>query len=146
MANLPQSQYFQEKDAFASISQLIGRNLSVGASYTLTAVDLSTHVTTPSGTTPSTAFDTHEDSTLNELSLFANFYVPCGFFSQFQVNWWKQENIESMGEPGDSFAQFNLYAGYRFPQRHVEVMVGVVNIGNQDYNIDPGDVFPGTSA
>ena len=46
-----------------------------------------------------------------------------------------------MGEPGDSFAQFNFYAGYRFPRRHVEVMVGVVNIGNQDYNIDPVTYF-----
>jgi outer membrane receptor protein involved in Fe transport len=107
----------------------------------LTAADLSTHVTTPSGTTPSTAFDTHEDSTLNEVSVFANFYVPCGFFSQVQANWWKQENIQSMGEPGDSFAQFNLYAGYRFPRRHAEVMLGVINIGNQDYNIDPVTYF-----
>ncbi|HUD45820.1 MAG TPA: TonB-dependent receptor [Candidatus Baltobacteraceae bacterium] len=141
VADLSQSQYFQEKDAFASISQLIGSDLSVGVSYTLTAADLSTHAATPPGTTPSTAFNTHEDSTLNEVSVFANFYAPCGFFSQFQANWWKQENIESMDEPGDSFAQFNLYAGYRFPRRHVEVMVGVVNIGNQDYNIDPLTYF-----
>jgi outer membrane receptor protein involved in Fe transport len=141
VADLPQTQYFQEKDAFASVSQLIGSDLSVGASYTLTAVDLSTHVTTPPGTTPSTAYDTHEDSTLNEVSLFANFYIPCGFFGQFQANWWKQENIESMGEPGDSFAQFNLYAGYRFPRRHVELMAGVVNLGNTDYHIDPVTYF-----
>jgi hypothetical protein len=139
--NLPQSQYFQEKDTFASISQLISSDLSVGASYTLTAVDLSTHVTTPPGTVPPNYFDVHEDSTLNKLSFFANFYVPCGFFSQFQANWWKQENIGSMGEPGDSFAQFNLYAGYRFPKRHVEMMIGVVNIGNQDYHIDPVTYF-----
>jgi outer membrane receptor protein involved in Fe transport len=141
VANLAQSQYFQEKDAFASISQLIGSDLSVGASYTLTAADLSTHVTVPAGTTPANALNSHEDSTLNEVSTFVNFYVPCGFFSQFQANWWKQENIASMGEPGDSFAQFNLYAGYRFPRRHAEVMVGVVNIGNQDYNIDPVTYF-----
>ncbi len=141
VANMSQSQYFQEKDAFASVSQLIGANLSVGARYTLTSVDLSTIVNTPAGTTPSSAFNTHEDSTLNEFSFFANFYSPCGFFSQFQANWWKQENIASMGEPGDSFAQFNLYAGYRFPRRHAEVMVGVVNIGNQDYNIDPVTYF-----
>ncbi|HEX3988021.1 MAG TPA: TonB-dependent receptor, partial [Verrucomicrobiae bacterium] len=141
VANLSQSQYFQEKDAFASVSQLIGKNLSLGANDTLTSIDLSTIVPTPPGTTSPTAFNTHEDSTLNELSFFANFYVPCGFFSQFQANWWKQENIAAMGEPGDSFAQFNLYAGYRFPRRHAEVMVGVVNIGNQDYNIDPVTYF-----
>jgi tetratricopeptide (TPR) repeat protein len=140
-SELFQTQYFQEKDAFASVSQLIGKNLSVGARYSLTAVDLSTHVSMPPGIPTSSYYNLHEDSTLNELSFLANFYVPCGFFSQFQVNWWRQENIQSMEEPGDSFAQFNLYAGYRFPRRHVEMMVGVLNIGNQDYKIDPVTYF-----
>jgi outer membrane receptor protein involved in Fe transport len=141
VSDLFQTQYFQEKDAFASISQLIGKELAVGARYSLTTVDLSTHVFTPAGTLNSQYYDVHENSTLNSLNLFANFYLPCGFFSEFQANWWKQENIESMGEPGNSFAQFNLYAGYRFPRRHAEAMVGVVNIGNQDYNIDPVTYF-----
>jgi Tfp pilus assembly protein PilF len=141
VSDLFQTQYFQEKDAFASISQLIGKDLAVGARYNLTAVDLSTHVSMPAGTINGQYYNLHENSTLNGLNLFANFSLPCGFFSQFQANWWKQENIESMGEPGDSFAQFNLYAGYRFARRHVEVMAGVVNIGNQDYNIDPVTYF-----
>lgn len=140
-ADLPQTQYFQEKDAFASISQLIGNDLSVGARYTLTAVDLSTHVTTPPGTVTPGYYDGHENSTLNELSLFANFYLPCGFFSQFQANWWDQENIASMDEPGDSFYQLNLYAGYRFRRRHAELTLGILNINNSDYNIDPITYF-----
>ncbi|HEY3913480.1 MAG TPA: TonB-dependent receptor, partial [Verrucomicrobiae bacterium] len=140
-ANLPQTQYFQEKDVFASVSQLIGKDLSVGARYTLTAVDLSTHVTTPSGTTIPTYYDGHENSTLNEVSLFANYELPCGFFSQFQVNWWDQENIASMDEPGDSFYQLNLYAGYRFMRRRAELTIGVINLNNSDYHIDPVTYF-----
>jgi hypothetical protein len=140
-ADLSQVQYFQEKDAFASVNQLIGKDLSVGARYTLTAVDLSTTVATPPGTTTPGVFNGHEDSTLDEVSLFANYYLPCGFFSQFQANWWKQDNIASMAEPGDSFWQFNLYAGYRFPRRHMEVMLGVLNLGNTDYHIDPVTYF-----
>jgi Tfp pilus assembly protein PilF len=140
-ADLPQTQYFQEKDAFASISQLIGNDLSVGARYTLTAVDLSTHATTPPGTVTPGYYDGHENSTLNELSLFANFYLPCGFFSQFQANWWDQENIASMDQPGDSFYQLNLYTGYRFKRRHAELTLGILNINNSDYNIDPITYF-----
>jgi tetratricopeptide (TPR) repeat protein len=140
VADLPQTQYFQEKDAFASISQLIGKELSVGARYSLSSVDLSTRVTLPPGTSDPQLYNLHENSTLNEVSLFGNFAVPCGFFSQLQANWWDQCNTLP-GEGGDSFWQFNFYAGYRFPHRHVEVSVGVVNIANQDYHIDPVTYF-----
>jgi hypothetical protein len=51
VSDLPQTQYFQEKDAFVSVSQLIGKELSVGARYSLTSVDLTTHVDFPPGTT-----------------------------------------------------------------------------------------------
>jgi Tfp pilus assembly protein PilF len=140
VSDLPQTQSFQEKDVFVSVSQLIGKELSVGARYSLTSVDLSTHVTLPPGTIDPQIYDEHENSTLNEVSLFGNFAVPCGFFSQLQANYWRQYNT-LQGEGGDGFWQFNLYAGYRFPHRHVEVSVGVVNIGNQDYHIDPVTYF-----
>jgi hypothetical protein len=140
VADLPQAQNFQEKDAFVSVSQLIGKELSVGARYSLTFVDLSTHLALPPGTSDPQLYDLHENSTLNEVSLFGNFAAPCGFFSQLQANWWDQCNTLP-GEGGDSFCQFNFYAGYRFPHRHVELSVGVVNIGNQDYHIDPVTYF-----
>jgi hypothetical protein len=79
-----QTQYFQEKDAFVSVSQLIGKELSVGARYDLTSVDLTSHVAVP----PGLVGTEHENSTLNEVSLFGNFAVPCGFFSQLQANYW----------------------------------------------------------
>jgi Tfp pilus assembly protein PilF len=138
--DLPQTQYFQEKDAFASISQLIGKEFAVGARYNLTSVDLSSHVAFPTGTIDAQEFNVHENSTLNEVSTFANFASPCGFFAQAQANYWRQYNTLP-GEGGDGFWQFNFYAGYRFPHRHVELSVGVVNIGNTDYHIDPVTYF-----
>jgi Tfp pilus assembly protein PilF len=140
ISDLPQTQYFQEKDAFASVSQLIGKEFAVGARYNLTSVDLSSHVAVAPGTISAQEFNLHENSTLNEVSLFGNFAVPCGFFSQVQANYWEQFNTLA-GEGNSSFWQFNLYAGYRFPHRHVELSVGVVNIGNQDYQIDPVTYF-----
>jgi hypothetical protein len=144
VSDLSQSQYFQEKDAFASISQLIGKDVSVGARYSLTAVDLS--ISDASAALPQFV-QGHENSTLNELSLFGNYYLPCGFFSQAQGNWWIQHNADNnftatgAAEPGNDFWQFNLYAGYRFPRRHIEVAIGLVNMFNQGYNIDPVTYF-----
>ncbi len=136
-----QSQYFQEKDVFASVSQLIGKEVSVGARYSLTAVDVSVNDYSP-GT--GQTFPQHENSTLNELSLFGNYYLPCGFFSQFQGNWWIQHNADNnlaVAEPGADFWQFNLYGGYRFPRRHIEMAIGLVNMFNQGYNVDPVTYF-----
>jgi tetratricopeptide (TPR) repeat protein len=142
ISDLNQSQYFQEKDVFASISQLIGKEVSVGARYSLCAVDLSSDITALPGTVNASVLNGHENSTLNNLTLFANYYLPCGFFSQFQANWWVQHNADNaLSEPSDNFWQFNLYGGYRFPRRHIELMVGIVNMFNQDYNIDPVTYF-----
>jgi hypothetical protein len=143
--DLDQTQYFQEKDAFASISQLLGKEVSVGARYTLTAVDVTANDFSP--VTRTTYLQNHENSTLNEFSLFGNYYLPCGFFSQAQANWWIQHNAYNnfaaggVSEPGNDFWQCNLYAGYRFPRRHVELAVGLVNIFNQGYNVDPVTYF-----
>jgi outer membrane receptor protein involved in Fe transport len=143
--DLSQRQYFQEKDAFASISQLLGQDLSLGARYTLTAVDVS--VNDLSSVTGATYLQNHENSTLNEFTLFGNFYLPCGFFSQATANWWIQHNAYNnftaggASEPGNNFWQCNIFAGYRLPRRHVELAVGLVNIFNQGYNIDPATYF-----
>lgn len=144
ISQFPQTQYFQEKDVFASASQLIGNDLSVGVRDSLTAVDLSVHDFSP---TTGETFPQHENSTLNEVTLFGNYYLPCGFFSSFQANYWIQDNADNDfsvtgPEPsGEHFWQLNLYGGYRFPRRHVELLVGVVNMLNQDYNIDPVTYF-----
>ena len=142
VGDLSQGQSFREKDAFASISQLIGHELAVGARYTLTSAEVSTELATPAGTANAQLYNLHENSTLNEVSLFANYYLPCGFFAQFQANWWDQYNI-TPGEPGNNFWQLNVYAGYRFPRRHIEIAAGILNLANQDYNIDPLTYFLG---
>ncbi|MGD0816378.1 MAG: TonB-dependent receptor [Verrucomicrobiota bacterium] len=143
ISEFSQSQYFQERDLFASVNQMIGKEVSVGARYSLTAVDLSVNDFSPS---TGQTFPQHENSTLNEMSFFGNYYVPCGFFSQFQANWWMQHNADNQSsvagpEPGADFWQFNLYAGYRFPRRHIEMAIGLVNIFNQGYNVDPVTYF-----
>jgi len=35
------------------------------------------------------------------------------------------------------FWQFNLYAGWRFWQRRAELQLGLLNVGDQDYQLNP---------
>jgi len=123
---------FKEKDVALNLNQLIGDDLSVGLGDRLISADVAYTGHWPG--IPSRPVN--NSSTLNETSLFANYNLPCGFFSQFQANWWDQANVAPT-EPGDHFWQFNLFAGYRFPRRHVEIQVGVLNLANQDYRLEP---------
>jgi hypothetical protein len=123
---------YKEKDLGLNVNQLLGDDLSIGAAYHLIAADESLKNGPPLGSFV-------YQSTLDEVSLFANYNLPCGFFSQFQANWWDQGGNKGFtpNEPGDDFWQFNCFAGYRFPRRHIEIQVGVLNLANQDYHLDP---------
>jgi outer membrane receptor protein involved in Fe transport len=64
--------------------------------------------------------------------------VRHGFFSLFEVVWRSQQNYDySPDLPGDNFWQFNLFTGYRFPRRAAELRVGVLNLTDQDYRLNP---------
>ena len=40
-------------------------------------------------------------------------------------------------EPGDDFWQLNAFVGYRFPRRYAELSVGVLNLTDRDYRLNP---------
>ena len=80
----------------------------------------------------------HPAATLHQLHLFAAYNHPSGFFSQVQSLWSIQSNSGySPAEPGDDFWQFNAFVGYRFPRRYVELTVGVLNLTDRDYRLNP---------
>jgi len=76
------------------------------------------------------------------LSLFAIYNHPCGFFAEAQSLWYAQNNKGyGSSAPGDDFWQFNAFVGYRFPRRNAEVMLGLLNITDQDYRLNPLNVY-----
>ncbi len=40
-------------------------------------------------------------------------------------------------KPATRSGRVNVYAGYRFPRRHVEIRAGILNLTDQDYHLDP---------
>jgi Tfp pilus assembly protein PilF len=137
---------FRERDVMANLDQLIGNNVSVGVGYHLTAANIS-YAHRVLNAPASAANDVDKvgaQATLNQINLFANYYIPCGFFSSIQLNWWKQADVDFIPEePGANFWQLNLFAGYRFPRRHIEVMLGLLNVTGQDYQLDPLTYYVG---
>jgi hypothetical protein len=72
------------------------------------------------------------------LNLYGIWNHPSGFFSQLEALWFLQNNHGYSGtRPGDEFWQFNAYAGYRFPRHQAEIRLGLLNITDQDYRLNP---------
>jgi outer membrane receptor protein involved in Fe transport len=82
--------------------------------------------------------DQDVDATLHQVLLHANYYHRCGFFAEGQAIWSGQSNGGySPALDDEEFWQFNLYVGYRFKLRHAEARLGLVNITDEDYQLNP---------
>jgi hypothetical protein len=134
-----QSLEYTEKSFIASLSQLIANEFAVGVRYKLTEADLDAHFyRLPANVGGVQNFNQDVSATLHQVNLYGIFNHPCGFFTQFNAVWSQQSNRDySPDIPGDDFWQFNVSAGYRFLQRRVEAAIGLLNITDQDYRLNP---------
>jgi len=79
---------------------------------------------------------------LQTLDLQAVYQNPCGFFAQADSLWTRQNNQGySPALAGDDFWQVNLLAGWRLFHRHAEFSVGVLNVGGQNYHLNPLNLY-----
>ena len=79
---------------------------------------------------------------MQQASIFALFNHHSGFFAQANALWYWQDNRGySPDIPGDEFWQYNLYVGYRFLQRRVEARIGLLNITDENYRLNPLTIY-----
>jgi hypothetical protein len=85
---------------------------------------------------PGVSTDLH--SLLHQVSLGVLYHHPSGFYSRAEAAWYYQDNSGySEGMADDHFWQLNLYLGYRFPARVVDLRLGLLNLTDQDYRLAP---------
>jgi outer membrane receptor protein involved in Fe transport len=125
---------FQERTFAAALSQLIGDYYTVGVRYRFTDAELQSQLPEIPATLP--ASSQKQEATLQQVQMYAGLNLPCGFFSQVQAIWSQQDN-QTPALAGDSFWQFNLFAGYRFWRHHAEAQIGLLNLTDQDYQLNP---------
>jgi hypothetical protein len=83
-------------------------------------------------------FNRDVSATLQQAQLSATFNHPCGFFAQWSSLWTQQSNHDYAPDlPGDDFWQHQVQIGYRFAQRRAEVRLGLLNLTDQDYRLNP---------
>ena len=84
----------------------------------------------------------NESALLQQLSFNVIYNHRCGFFAEGQSIWTAQSNHGyTPALDGDDFWQVNLFAGYRFWRRHGEARIGVLNIGDRDYKLNPVSLY-----
>lgn len=130
---------YEERSLIVALNQLISKEWSVGARYKLTHAHLDRpFLDIPANVTGVAELDPHVKATLHQLYLYANYYHPSGFFGQANGVWFNQSNSGySTPLAGDDFWQLNLFVGYRFFQRRMEARLGLLNVTDQDYRLNP---------
>ena len=80
--------------------------------------------------------------TLQSLNLVAVCQLPSGFFARAEGNWNRQDNAGySTDEPGNNFWQCNVMTGWRFYRRHAEVTLGILNLMDKNYRLNPLNLY-----
>ena len=141
LAGTRQSLDFQEQSLIFTANQLIGDEWAVGARYRLSEANLKSDYPD----VPATAIwqmtepkQSDQSAFLQQLTLSVNFNHRSGFFAQWLTHWTAQNNSGyATALAGDNFWQHDFVAGYRFLQRRAEVSVGVLNLTDQDYRLNP---------
>jgi tetratricopeptide (TPR) repeat protein len=130
---------YTEKSLMFTANQLAGRDFSFGVKYQLTRAELAQQLTAvedpflPLANGPTTV-----NGVLHQVYLNATWNHPSGLFAQFNALWSLQRNRGySPAEPGDNFWQLNFLAGYRFPRRQAQISIGILNLTDCDYRLEP---------
>src|ERR1035437_9084676 len=137
---------YQEKSLLFTANQLLGREWSLGARYRLSQAVLNDNFPDVPGNLlqPPNSINPRQrtEGVLQQVSLSAIYNHPCGFFAQEEAHWYAQNNSGyTPGQPGADFWQFNAFVGYRFPRRKAEIMLGLLNLTGQNYNLNPLNLY-----
>jgi len=139
-ATVAQDLSFEEKSLTFNLNQLLGEEWALGARYRLSEAKLDTHYQDIPGTL---APNVSNRAILHQLNLFTIFNHRSGFFAEAQGLWMAQSNQSYHPDlPGDEFWQVNLFAGYRLARRRAELTLGLLNLANQNYRLNPLNPYP----
>jgi tetratricopeptide (TPR) repeat protein len=133
---------FDERSLALTVNQLVGAEWAFGARYRISEAELDDTypAIAPGVPVNGTTFNprSSQEALLHQGTLYAIYNHHSGLFAQGQALWTKQTNEGyAPAEPGDDFWQLNAFAGYRLWQRRAEITVGVLNLTNEDYRLNP---------
>ena len=137
---------FEERTISVTLNQLVGDEFAFGANYRLSRAALERRlpdIPTSAIVVAPLRLQQNEEAILHQLQLFGIVNYPSGLFFRFESIWNQQSNRGYTPDlPGDDLWQFNVFAGYRFWRRNAELTVGLLNLTDQDYHLNPLNLTP----
>jgi outer membrane receptor protein involved in Fe transport len=128
---------YQEIDLQAVLNQIIAREWFLELNYQYSHSTLDQYlpdIPASAGYARTTSLD----GGLHKAGMAATWRPVNGWFARAELNVYAQTLSGSSPQPpGDAFSQMNLYAGYRFPRRSGELIVGLLDLYGQDYQLSP---------
>ena len=132
---------YHENSISVSLDQLVGKEIVLGASYKFSHVEFEdTFPQVPAAALQKTLPDVDRplEADLHQVSGYVLFNHSSGFFARAETHWYHQRNSGyATALPGDDFFQHNLFAGYRFAHRRAEITMGILNLSDEDYHLNP---------
>lgn len=135
---------YNEKTLQLTVNQLVGACWSFGAQYRVSDATLNENFYQMPDHTKFGDFVPRyqNEAILHQVRLNAFFNHPSGLFSEAEAIWNSQSNQGySPDLPGADFWQFNVFTGYRFLHRRAEATLALLNVGNQDYQLNPLNLY-----
>lgn len=133
---VPQDLGYEERLLQVNVNRLLGRQFALGVRYRLSDVELESEYpgyAAPSGPLAST----EGRALLHLLGLSAVFNHESGVFAGTEALWQRQENSGDPGYADEDLWQLDLWVGYRFARRRAEVRLGILNLTDADYRLNP---------
>ena len=133
---------YRENSLVVSLNQFAGDMIVLGISYELIQARL--HDVLPE--VPDSVIPASDMSAnLHQANGYILFNHPSGFFARAESHWYHQGASTPVHYTtpvaGDDFFQHNFFVGYRFAQRRAEIMLGILNLTDQDYHLNPLTVY-----
>lgn len=126
----PEHLDFEERSLKLVFNQILSQEWFLEASYKFTHSELDRNFAAISVPTNLTA-------ELHQMRLAAIYRLPSGFFARAEGLWFAQHNFDDVPGPGDNFQQVNLFVGYKFALERGDLTLGLLNLTDQDYRLNP---------
>jgi hypothetical protein len=127
---------YRETSVAASLNQLLSDEWALGISYRYTDASLKTAF--PFIATFSSTVDTSQSAALHQANMFILYNHPSGFFARLDNNWYHQNDWGyTPALASTDFWQQNLTIGYRLKRQRGEISFSILNLGDQDYQLNP---------
>ncbi len=130
---------FCERNLSAYGAQLLGDWVSISARYRLSDATLNGRFPQiPDTAAGLSQLEQHQQASLHQLSFGANLNHPSGLFAQWESSWYRQHNSGYTTALTDAdFWQHNVFVGCRTPRRYAEIRLGILNLSNTNYRLNP---------